>query len=77
MICAAGKVTREDARDYELHIRHQEQRVGDVLNPDVAERVPALTEAPEPRSRPALAVHATGVGSAVVDILRHSEAQSN
>jgi hypothetical protein len=30
MICAAGKATREDARDYEIHIRHQEQRFRDV-----------------------------------------------
>ena len=77
MICAAEKVTREDARDNELHIRHQEQRFRDVLYPDVAERAPVLMEVPEPGSRPALAVDATGVGAAVVDILRHSETQSN
>ena len=45
MICAVEKATREDARDYELHIRHQEQRFRDVLYPDVAERVRALAEA--------------------------------
>ena len=44
MICAAEKVTREDARDYELHILYQE-RFRDVLYPDVAERVRALTGA--------------------------------
>jgi hypothetical protein len=71
MICAAEKVTREDARDYELHIRHQE-RFRDVLYQDVAERVRVLTEVPEPGSRLALAVDATGVGASVVDMLRKS-----
>jgi hypothetical protein len=44
MMCAAEMLTREDARDYELHVRHQEQRFRDVRYPDVAERVRALTE---------------------------------
>ena len=44
MICAAEKVTREDPRNYERHILYQE-RFRDVLYPDVAERVRALTEA--------------------------------
>jgi hypothetical protein len=76
MICTAEKVTRGDARNRAHYICHSE-RFRDVLYPDVAERVPALTEATEPGSRPALAVDATGVGAAVVDILRHPEAQSN
>jgi hypothetical protein len=70
-ICAAEKVTREDAREYELHIRHLE-RFRDVLYPDVAERMRALMEAPEFGSSPALAVDATGVGAAIVDMLRKS-----
>jgi len=70
-ICVAEKVTREDAGDYQLHIRHLE-RFRDVLYPDVAERVQALMEAPELGSRPALTVDATGVGAAVVDMLRES-----
>jgi len=71
MICAAEKVTREDAREDELHIRHLEG-FRDVLYPDVAERVRRLIDAPELHSKAALTVDATGVGAAVVDMLRKS-----
>ena len=70
-ICVAEKVTCEDTRNYELHIRHLE-RFRDVLYPDVTERVQTLMEAPALGSRPALTVDATGVGAAVVDMLRES-----
>jgi hypothetical protein len=71
MICAAEKVTREDGRDYAHYIFHLEP-IRYLLYPDVAERIPVLMEAPELGSRPALTVDATGVGAAVVDMLRRS-----
>jgi hypothetical protein len=43
-----------------------------VLYPDVAEHVRRLMDAPELKGKAALAVDATGVGAAVVDMLRRS-----
>jgi hypothetical protein len=70
-VVVAEKVEPEDGGDYELHVRHLE-RFRDVLYPDVAERTKKLMATPELRSRTALAVDATGVGAAVVDMLRKS-----
>jgi phage FluMu gp28-like protein len=72
-VVVAEKVEPSEAsgRDYELHIRHLE-RFRDLLYPEVAERVRALMEAPELRGKAALTVDATGVGVAVVDMLRKS-----
>jgi phage FluMu gp28-like protein len=72
-VVVAEKIELSEAsgRDYELHIRHLE-RFRDVLYPDVAERVRRLIDAPELRSKAALSVDATGVGAAVVDMLRRS-----
>jgi len=70
-IVVAEKVPPEGSDDYELHIRHLE-RFRDVLYPDVAEQVRRLIDAPELRSKAALTIDATGVGAAVVDMLRKS-----
>ncbi len=70
-LCVAEKVPPEGSDDYELHVRHLE-RFRDVLYPDVAERVRKLMDAPELKNNSALAVDATGVGAAVVDMLRRS-----
>jgi phage FluMu gp28-like protein len=70
-VVVAEKVPPEGSDDYELHIRHME-RFRDVLYPDVAERVRGLLDAPELRGKAAMAVDATGVGAAVVDMLRKS-----
>jgi len=70
-LCVAEKVPPEGADDYELHVRHLE-RFREVLYPDVAERVRRLMDAPELKGKAALAVDATGVGAAVVDMLRRS-----
>lgn len=67
----AEKVEPVDGGDYELHVGHLE-RFRDVLYPDVAERAKKLMAATELRGRTALAVDATGVGAAVVDMLRKS-----
>lgn len=65
------KVPPEGLDDYELHVRHLE-RFRDVLYPEVVERVSRLMEAPQLRGEAALAVDATGVGAAVVDMLRRA-----
>ena len=70
-LCVAEKVPPEDSDDYELHVRHLE-RFRDVLYPDVAERVSRLMDVPPLRDNAALAIDATGVGAAVVDMLRRS-----
>ena len=70
-LCVAEKVPPEGSDDYELHVRHLE-RFREVLYPDVAERVSRLMDAPELKGKAALAVDATGVGAAVVDMLRRS-----
>jgi hypothetical protein len=70
-VAVAEKVEPAGGRDYELHICYLE-RFRDVLYPDVAERVRRLIDAPELRSKAALTVDATGVGAAVVDMLRKS-----
>jgi phage FluMu gp28-like protein len=70
-LCVAEKVPPEGSDDYELHVRHLE-RFRDVLYPDVAEHVRRLMDAPELKGKAALAVDATGVGAAVVDMLRRS-----
>jgi phage FluMu gp28-like protein len=68
-ICVAEKVPPEGSNDYELHVRHLE-RFRDVLYPEVVERVSRLMEALQLKGEAALAVDATGVGAAVVDMLR-------
>lgn len=60
-----------NAEDYELHVRHLE-RFRDVLYPEVVERVRRLMYVPELRGDAAMAVDATGVGAAVVDMLRRA-----
>jgi phage FluMu gp28-like protein len=70
-IVVTEKVPPEGSDDYELHVRHLE-RFRDVLYPDVAERVSRLMDAPELKGKAALAVDATGVGAAVVDMLRRA-----
>ena len=70
-LCVAEKVPPEGVDDYELHVRHLE-RFRDVLYPDVAEWVGRLMDAPELKGKVALAVDATGVGAAVVDMLWRS-----
>jgi hypothetical protein len=70
-LCVAEKVPPESSDDYELHVRHLE-RFRDVLYPEVVERVSSLMEALRLRGEAALAVDATGVGAAVVDMLRRS-----
>jgi phage FluMu gp28-like protein len=70
-LCVAEKVPPEGSDDYELHIRHLE-RFRDVLYPDVAERVSRLMDVPPLRDNAALAIDATGVGAAVVDMLRRA-----
>lgn len=70
-LCVAEKVPPEGSDDYELYIRHLE-RFRDVLYPDVAERVRRLMDTPQLKGKAALAVDATGVGAAVVDMLRRS-----
>jgi len=70
-VAVAEKVEPGDGGEYELHVRHLE-RFRDVLYPDVAKRAKGLMAALELRGRTALAVDATGVGAAVVDMLRKS-----
>jgi phage FluMu gp28-like protein len=70
-IVVTEKVPPEGSDDYGLHLRHLE-RFRDVLYPDVAERMRRLMDAPELKGKVALAVDATGVGAAVVDMLRRS-----
>jgi phage FluMu gp28-like protein len=70
-LCVAEKVPPEGSDDYELHVRYLE-RFRDVLYPDVAQRVRKLMIATELWGKAALAVDATGVGAAVVDMLRRS-----
>jgi hypothetical protein len=70
-VVVAEKVPPEGSDDYELYIRHLE-RFRDVLYPDVAERVRKLMDAPQLKGKAALAVDATGVGAAVVDMLRRN-----
>ena len=57
--------------DYELHIRHME-RFKDVSYPGIVSHIVGLMETPPLRNNAALAVDATGVGAAVVDMLRRS-----
>ena len=59
------------SEDYELHIRHME-RFKDVSYPGIVTRMLGLMETPPLRNNAALAVDATGVGAAVVDMLRRS-----
>ena len=68
-VAITEKVPPSGTDDYELHVRWLE-RFRDVLYPDVAERVGSLMHAPQLRGEAALAVDATGVGAAVVDMLR-------
>jgi len=70
-IVVTEKVPPEGSDDYELHVRHLE-RFRDVLYPDVAERMRRLMDAAQLKGNVALAVDATGVGAAVVDMLRRS-----
>ena len=70
-LCVAEKVPPEGSDDYKLHLRHLE-RFRDMLYPEVVERVSRLMEAPQLSGEAALAVDATGVGAAVVDMLRHA-----
>ena len=70
-LCVAEKVPPEGSDDYELHVRHLE-RFRDVLYPDVAERVSRLMDVPPLRDNAALTIDATGVGAAVVDMLRRA-----
>jgi hypothetical protein len=69
-VVVAENIERSD-QDTELHIRWLE-RLRDVLYPDVAARLKGLMDAPELGGRGALAVDATGVGAAVVDMLRET-----
>jgi hypothetical protein len=57
--------------EYQLHIRHLE-RFRDVRYPEVSERVKRLLLAPPLQKNSKLVVDATGVGAAVVDMLRGS-----
>jgi hypothetical protein len=57
--------------EYQLHIRHLE-RFRDARYPEVSERVKRLLGAPPLQKNSKLAVDATGVGAAVVDMLRGS-----
>lgn len=68
---AVAEKVEPAGENYELHIRHLE-RFRDVLYPDVAERVRKLMDAVELWGKAALAVDATGVGAAVVDMLRRA-----
>jgi hypothetical protein len=70
-VAITEKVPPSGTDDPELHVRWLE-RFRDVLYPDVAERVGRLMDAPQLRGEAALAVDATGVGAAVVDMLRKS-----
>jgi hypothetical protein len=70
-VVVCEKVPPEGSDDYELHVRHLE-RFRDVLYPEVVERVSRLMEAMQLRGETALAVDATGVGAAVVDMLRRA-----
>lgn len=70
-LCVAEKVPPEGSDDYELHVRHLE-RFRDVLYPEVVERVSRLMEALQLGGEATMTVDATGVGAAVVDMLRRA-----
>jgi hypothetical protein len=70
-IVVAEKVEAEDGEEYELHLRHLE-RFLDRRYPEVVEHVSGLMGSRELRGDAALAVDATGVGAAVVDMLRRA-----
>jgi hypothetical protein len=70
-VVVCEKVPPEGSDDYGLHVMHLE-RFRDVLYPEVVERVSRLMEAPQLGGEVALAVDATGVGAAVVDMLRRA-----
>ena len=66
-----AKETVKKGNEYQLHIRHLE-RFRDVRYPEVSERVKRLLLAPPLQKNSKLVVDATGVGAAVVDMLRDS-----
>jgi hypothetical protein len=66
-----AKETVKGGDEYQLHIRHLE-RFRDVRYPEVSERVKRLLLAPPLQKNSKLVVDATGVGAAVVDMLRGS-----
>jgi phage FluMu gp28-like protein len=66
-----AKETVKGGNEYQLHIRHLE-RFRDVRYPEVSERVKRLLLAPPLQKNSKLVVDATGVGAAVVDMLRGS-----
>jgi hypothetical protein len=66
-----AKETVKKGNEYQLHIRHLE-RFRDVRYPEVSERVKRLLGAPPLQKNSKLVVDATGVGAAVVDMLRGS-----
>jgi hypothetical protein len=70
-IVVAERVEPEGEKEYALHVRHLE-RFLDWRYPDVVEHVSGLMESPQLRGDAALAVDATGVGAAVVDMLRRA-----
>ena len=71
-LVVAEKVPPEGTQDdYELHVRHLE-RFRDVRCPEVVERMDTIMSTPPLRGNAALAVDATGVGAAVVDMLRRA-----
>ena len=63
--------TVKEGNEYQLHIRHLE-RFRDVRYLEVSEHVKRLLGAPPLQKNSKLAVDATGVGAAVVDMLRGS-----
>lgn len=69
-ICVAEKVAPEGGdAPYELHVRHLERFRG-LKYPAVVERIVRLVGSPELAGKHEMAVDATGVGVAVVDMMR-------
>lgn len=68
-IAVCEKIEPEDGDDYVLHVRHLERFRG-LKYPAVVERIQRLVTSPELAGKHAMAVDGTGVGVAIVDLLR-------